>query len=116
DVAAVDRLAEDRRLPHRERLEPAEPLAAAAGALLVAVDELGARGEARLRGRGGRAERRLATAGLGVRGDEVADIRARVADRAHLPVEHGGDTRRVIGDQRVSDAVVAMDDRVRERL
>ena len=52
DVAAVDRLAEDGRLPECERLEPGERLDIAAALLDVAVDELGTRGEAGLGGDG----------------------------------------------------------------
>src|SRR4051795_11997840 len=51
-VAAVDRLAEDRRLPQRERLVPAQPRDVATGAVRVAGDELVAGREARPAGEG----------------------------------------------------------------
>ena len=53
-VAAVDRLAEDGRLPERERLEPAKRLDVAAAARDVALDELLPRREA---GQGGHRRR-----------------------------------------------------------
>ena len=43
-----------------------------------------------------RAERARAAAGLAVGREQVADVRARVADRAHLPVEHREDPRRLV--------------------
>ena len=49
DESAVDRLAEDRRLPERKRLEPGERLHLAVASFAVALDELRPLGEARFR-------------------------------------------------------------------
>ena len=52
DEAAVDRLAEHRSLPERERLEPGKRLDVATATSCVPLDEVGARGKARERGHG----------------------------------------------------------------
>ena len=115
DEASVDRFAEDRRLPERERLEPRERPDVAAAALDVALDELGARRESGLGRDRRRAERAHAAVRLAVRREQVADVGARVADRAHLPVEHRGDPRRLVGrDHHVPEPVVAVHDGRRE--
>ena len=53
---------------------------------------------------------------LAVGRDEVADVGARIADRAHLPVEHGRDPRSRSRDHDVPEPVVAVDDGERQRL
>src|SRR5215210_7996116 len=80
DVAAVDRLAEDRRLPERERLEPVQGLDVAAAALDVALSQLRLRREAGLGCHGRRPERVRLAGGLGVGREEIADVGSRVAD------------------------------------
>jgi len=55
--------------------------------------------------------------GLRVGREQIADVGARVADRAHLPVEHGEDPRRrLVGDHRVAEAKVAVHDDRRQRI
>src|SRR2546430_16896367 len=87
-VATVDRLAEDGRFPERQCLEPRERLDVAAASARISLDELRARREAVQRGDGRRPERILSAARFAVGRNEVPDVGAWVADRAHLPVEH----------------------------
>src|SRR5581483_7187063 len=106
---AVDRLAEHRGLPERERLEPLERLDVAAALDGVAVGELTPRGEPRQRGDRRGAQRIRLAAGLAVGGEQVADVGARVADGAHLPVEDGADARRPVPvEDHVAEPVVAV--------
>src|ERR1019366_3425095 len=82
--------------------------------LLIACDQLGPRREAL--GAGDLAEV-LAQAARGIAGlaphhAQVADVGQGVADRGHLPVEHGREVRGGLGgEQRVAEAVVAVNDR-----
>src|SRR5438445_3915771 len=119
DRALVVALHEHDRLPQRERHVPAQVAHRAARALLVLLDQLRARGEAlAARDR----PQRLAQPALGVallapHHAQVADVRQRVADRRHLPVEHGGQPCRNSGrEDRVAEAVVAVHDRRRARV
>src|SRR6188768_2604398 len=89
--AAVDCLAEDGRLPERERLEPAERPDPAPDSFLVARDELRLRRKALERRDRRDPERARAAARLRVCRQEVAEVGAGIADRAHLPVEDGLD-------------------------
>src|SRR3954463_3614733 len=96
-IAAVDRLAEDRRLPQRERLVPAQPRDVATGALRVAGDELVAGREdppAGGGGAGGGEERMVVGVRLRPADGEVSEVGEGVADRRHLPVEDRDEPRR----------------------
>src|SRR4051812_23731862 len=111
--ALVVALHEDDRLPQRERPVPAHLADRPPGALLVARDELVARGEA-LAARD-RVELELAQRRV-VAGDpqrqEIAHVGQRVADRRHLPVEDGAQPRRRARRvDRVAQPKVAVDDR-----
>ena len=56
-------------------------------------------------------------AGLAVRREQIADVGARIADCAHLPVEHGEDPGRVVAaDHGVPEPEVPVDDGRRERI
>ena len=116
DVATVDRLAEDGGFPERERLKPRERLDLTPAPCAVMLDELLLRREAGRRRHGRSAERAHLASGLAVRREQVADVRARVPDGAHLPVEDGSDARLARRDHHVAEPVVAVDDGERERL
>src|SRR5207302_7937916 len=75
DVAAVDRLDEDRRLPERKRFEPVQRLDIAAAAADVPLDELRSRREAGRRGHRGGPERVRLAPRLRVRREQVTDVR-----------------------------------------
>src|SRR5712691_4154750 len=109
-IPPVDRLAEDGRLPERERLEPRQRLDVTAASTRVTLDELATRGEAICRRDRRRPERIHAASGLAVGRDEIADVGARVADRTHFPIEHRRDSLRLLArDDHVSEAVIAVD-------
>src|SRR4051812_36845694 len=117
EVAPVDRLAEDRRLPQGERLVPGEVRDVALRVLRVALSQLVAGREARLRRDRAEQQRVVRHAGLRPARDEVAEVGERVADRRHLPVEDGLEPRRrVAADHDVAEAVVAVDDGGRRAL
>ena len=57
------------------------------------------------------------SARLAVGREQVADVGARIADRAHLPVEHRLDPRRLVArDHHVAEPEVAVHDRRGQRL
>src|SRR3954469_5020939 len=110
-VAAVDCLAEDGRLPQRERLVPAQARDVAARPLRVSSDELVARREALGGGDGREQQRVLVRARLRPAHGQVAEGGERVADRRHLPVEDRDEPRRrVEADHDVAEPVVAVHD------
>ncbi len=116
-VAPEDRLAEHRRLPQRERLEPRERAELTAAALRVPRDQLAPRRKPFAGGDGRRPERTRRSVRLAVRREQVPDVRARIADRAHLPVQHGLDPRRLVArDHHVAEPEVAVHDCRRHRL
>src|SRR5439155_1278479 len=93
------------------RLEPRERLDVAAASARISLDELRARREAVQRGDGRRPERILSAARFAVGRNEVPDVGARVADRAHLPVEHRSHSLRpLVRDDHVSEPVIPVDD------
>src|SRR3954454_25248746 len=73
-VAALDRLAEDRRLPQRERLVPAQPRDVATGALRVAGDQLVAGRETGPAGDGREEERMVVGVRLRPAEGEVSQV------------------------------------------
>src|SRR5437588_7530325 len=109
--ALVVALHEHDRLPQRERRVPAQIAHRAPRPLLVSVDQPRPRRKAlaprdpaeRL------AHPAFGIAGLGPHHAQIAEIRERVADRRHLPVEHREQTRaRSGGEDRVAEPEVAV--------
>ncbi len=103
--------AEDGRFPECERLEPRERLDVTVASARVSLDELAARRKAVARCDRGCPERIFAASGLTVGRDEIADVGARVADGAHLPVEHcSHPLRLLVRDHDVPEAIIPVDD------
>ena len=88
-----------------------------AAALDVALGQLLSRRKAGQGGHRRRPERVRRATRLAVCREQIADIGARVADRAHLPVEHSNDPRRVVPrDHRIAQTKVTVHDRRRQAL
>ena len=114
--AGGDALADDGELEEREGLIPGGIGDVEAGRPRVALDHLGARGEALGRGHRGddpRGGQHVVVARLAPEREQRPEVGQRVAERAHLPVQDGDDAA---GTGGVQDGVVEPEVAVHDRV